>query len=113
MIKIKLILILAFFYGVAYGQLFVNNGSNINARYGVHVYIGGTFQNQNNGNANIEAFAGTPAEIFITGNLVNNAFISADGHIRLLGDWINNNTFNAGIGTVFMEVVISCLAELP
>ncbi|MEJ5267097.1 MAG: gliding motility-associated C-terminal domain-containing protein [Bacteroidales bacterium] len=103
MIKIKLILILALFYGVAYGQLFVNNGSNINARYGVHVYIGGTFQNQNNGNANIEAFAGTPAEIFITGNLVNNAFISADGHIRLLGDWINNNTFNAGIGTVFME----------
>ncbi|HOZ30447.1 MAG TPA: immunoglobulin domain-containing protein, partial [Bacteroidales bacterium] len=82
-------------------QLVYNNGTNITITKGVVVYVNGIVQNQG-GQISVDAVSGT-SELIITDDFVNNATAGGDGYFRVSGDWLNNSTFNAGTGTVFMQ----------
>jgi len=86
-----------------YNQVLVNNGGSINALQGSYIYVNGSVENAASGQMNIDEMAGIPAEMYITGNITNNAILSANGHIRLLGNWYNNSVFSSATGTVFFE----------
>lgn len=88
---------------LSFSQTLLNNGGQINAREGSYIYVNGSVANQNTGQFTVDANAGSNAELYVTGDIRNDAAISNDGHIRLLGNWFDNNTFDGGIGTVFLE----------
>ncbi|MFP4664492.1 MAG: hypothetical protein ACLFM1_08690, partial [Bacteroidales bacterium] len=83
-------------------QIFYNNGATIQATEGALVFVDGAMQNEN-GQIEVDENAGTAGEIIIQDDFTNNATAGGNGYYRVLGDWINNNTFNAGTGTVFLE----------
>ncbi|MGC9330681.1 MAG: gliding motility-associated C-terminal domain-containing protein [Bacteroidales bacterium] len=85
----------------AYAQALYNNGVNIKVTKGVTVFVNGIVQNQA-GNIDVDAVSGN-SELLIQDDFINNATAGGDGYYRVFGDWINNNTFNAGSGTVFLE----------
>ncbi|MDD4217637.1 MAG: gliding motility-associated C-terminal domain-containing protein [Bacteroidales bacterium] len=82
-------------------QLLYNNGVSITAKGGVTVYVGGSVQNQS-GQIDID-YTSSASEMIIHGNFVNNATAGGNGYYRVMENWINNNIFNAGTGTVFLE----------
>lgn len=84
-----------------FAQLLYNNGVNIAVKGGVVVYVDGSVQNQS-GQINVDN-SSTPSELVVTSNFINNATAGGNGYYRINGNWINNNTFNAGTGTVFLE----------
>jgi gliding motility-associated-like protein len=85
-------------------QTLTNNGGFITAQPGSYVYVNGSVANNNSGILTVNG-NGTPtsSELYITKDVVNNATIIADGYIRLLGNWVDNNSFNSSQGTVFFE----------
>ena len=85
-------------------QTLTNKGAYINAQSGAFIRVNGTVQNDNSGIITVNG-NGTPssAELYVSQDVINNATINADGYIRLLGNWIDNNTFSSTLGTVFME----------
>ncbi|MDA3912411.1 MAG: gliding motility-associated C-terminal domain-containing protein [Bacteroidales bacterium] len=86
----------------AKSQLFYNNGANVHATEGALVFVDGIVQNQS-GQIEVEENAGNNAEFIIQDDFINNSTAGGDGYYRVLGDWVNNNTFNAGTGTIFLE----------
>jgi gliding motility-associated-like protein len=88
---------------LSFSQVVLNNGGQINALHGAYIYVNGSVVNQNSGLLSIEANVGVNAELYVTGDITNDATISDDGHIRLLGNWFDNNVFIGGTGTVFFE----------
>ncbi|MEA1873160.1 MAG: hypothetical protein U9N51_01865, partial [Bacteroidota bacterium] len=86
----------------AKSQLFYNNGASVTAKEGAIVFVDGIVQNQT-GQIEVEENTGNNAEFIIQDNFVNNSTAGGNGFYRVLGDWINNNIFNAGTGTVFLE----------
>ncbi len=83
-------------------QVLVNQGGLIHAYGGAYIHVNGTIANTS-GDLNIDEQAGNPAELYVTGDIRNNSNFSGDGHIRLLGNWFDNNIFVGGTGTVFLE----------
>ncbi|MDD3741792.1 MAG: hypothetical protein PHH30_11175, partial [Bacteroidales bacterium] len=81
-------------------QLLYNNGVNITITNGVVVYVNGVVQNQS-GQISVDDVSGI-SEIIIMDDFINGATAGGNGYYRVYGDWLNNNTFNAGSGTVFM-----------
>ncbi|MDD4218401.1 MAG: gliding motility-associated C-terminal domain-containing protein, partial [Bacteroidales bacterium] len=73
------------------------------ARQGSYIYVNGSVTNQNSGEFVVDANAIVNAELYVTGDITNDATINDNGHIRLLGNWFDNNIFNGGTGTVFFE----------
>jgi trimeric autotransporter adhesin len=82
-------------------QLVYNNGTIINAKDGVVVFVDGSVQNET-GEIIVDENGGLNAELIIQEDFINNSTSGGDGYYRVLGDWINNNIFNAGSGTVFL-----------
>lgn len=78
------------------------NGSTIYSNNGGVIYVNGTVQNED-GIIEIDNTSSNPAELIIEENFINNDIAGGDGNYRIYGDWINNSTFNAGLGTVFIE----------
>jgi len=101
--KITIILILLNLPILSSAQVLFNNGAQIQATGGAYIYVNGSVRNAAAGQMNIDETAGTPAEMFVSQNITNDATLLGDGHIRLLGNWYNNNIFTSTTGTVFFE----------
>jgi hypothetical protein len=87
-----------------HSQTLTNKGAYITAQSGAYIRVNGSVQNDNAGVVSING-NGTPssAELYVSQDVVNNATINADGYIRLLGNWVDNDTYSSTLGTVFME----------
>lgn len=85
----------------ARAQLFYNNGAVVQLTAGALVQVNGSLQNANAGNITIETASN--ANLYVTGNITNDATMHGYGNIHLNGNWINNNNFQAHNGTVFFE----------
>ncbi|MDY0143059.1 MAG: hypothetical protein RBR97_14310, partial [Bacteroidales bacterium] len=104
-IEVKICAVLFFLITYAttgFSQLVYNNGTDIYAKQGAIVFVDGTVQN-NTGILEVEEVGNSFAEIIIQQDFINNATAGGDGYYRVLGNWVNNNIFNAGTGTVFLE----------
>ncbi len=88
---------------LSFSQTLLNNGGQINSTQGSFIYVNGSVENQNSGQFVVDENAGVNAELYVTGDITNDATISNNGHIRLLGNWFDNGVFNGGAGTVFLE----------
>jgi len=82
-------------------QLLYNNGVNITVNNGVVFYIDGTVQNEI-GQIDVDN-SSSNSEMIVEGDFINNSTAGGDGYYKIKGNWENNNTFNAGSGTVFLE----------
>jgi hypothetical protein len=81
-----------------------NNGGFITAQPGSFIYVNGSVSNDNTGILAVNGDGSpTSSELYVTQDVINNSTINADGYIRLLGNWIDNNSFNSTLGTVFFE----------
>ena len=88
----------------AFTQTVNNNGGFITAQPGSFMYVNGSVSNNNSGNLAVNGNGtASSAELYVTQNVVNGATINADGYIRLLGNWIDNSSFNSTLGNVFFE----------
>ena len=87
---------------LVFSQLLVNKGSTIKVTKGAVLYIDGGLENNNSGIIDVDNIGGT-SEIIVKENFVNYATAEGSGYYKIYGDWVNNNTFNAGSGTVFLE----------
>jgi gliding motility-associated-like protein len=87
----------------SYSQVLINNGTYTHAYGGSYIKVNGSFENNNLGDFTIDEQAGVPAELFVSEDITNNANLTADGNIRLIGNWYNNSTFTSNLGTVFFE----------
>lgn len=98
----SILLSIVFFNGDA--QTLFNNGGFITAQPGSFIYVNGSLENNNTGVLAVNG-NGTPtsSELYVTQNVINNSSINADGYVRLLGNWIDNGSFNSTLGTVFFE----------
>ncbi|MFM7661827.1 MAG: gliding motility-associated C-terminal domain-containing protein [Bacteroidota bacterium] len=98
----SILLSIVFFKGAA--QTLFNNGGFITAQPGSFIYVNGSLENNNTGILAVNG-NGTPtsSELYVTQNVINNSSINADGYVRLLGNWIDNGSFNSTLGTVFFE----------
>ena len=83
---------------------FTNKGAFIQSMPGSFIRVNGSVQNDYSGVVTING-NGTPssAELYVSQDVINNASINANGYIRLLGNWIDNNTYTSSTGTVFMQ----------
>lgn len=85
-------------------QTLTNNGGFIKSQPGSFIRVNGSVQNDNsglitvNGNGSVSS-----AQVYVSEDVINNATITADGHIHFNRHWINNGAFNQGLSTVFME----------
>ena len=102
--KIKSSLVFSFIFitQLVFSQTMLNNGGFSTAQPVSFTYVNGSVQNDNTGilavNGNGTA---TSAELYVTQDITNNATINADGYIKLLRHWYDNNVFNSTTGTVF------------
>jgi hypothetical protein len=87
-----------------FSQVLTNNGAFIKSQPGSFIRVNGSVENNNSGIITVNG-DGTAlsAQVYVTEDITNNATITADGYIKLLRHWYNNNTFNYGLSTVFME----------
>ena len=87
-----------------FSQVLTNNGAFIKAETGAFIRVNGSVQNDNSGLITVNGDgSATSAQVYVTEDITNNATITADGYIKLLRHWYNNNTFNYGLSTVFLE----------
>ena len=86
-----------------HAQVLQNNGGFITAEPGAFITVNGSVENESNGIINVDGSWASAAELYVTENITNNGLIEADGNIRLLGNWFNNNNFSTNSGTVFLE----------
>ncbi len=100
--KLSLIVFCGLLSQFSLSQTMLNNGGFITAQSGSFIYVNGSVQNDNTGilavNGNGTA---SSAELYVTQDITNNATINADGYIKLLRHWYDNNVFNSTTGTVF------------
>lgn len=94
-------LVLLFFQTYVNAQSVYNNGVTIKITKGALVFVNGAVQNQT-GQIDVDNVSGN-SQLIIQDDFINNSVAGGSGYYRVLGDWINNNTFNAGTGTVFLE----------
>lgn len=89
-------------FSVAFSQILQNYGTVISAKSGSVITVNGSVLNQT-GIIDVNENAGTPAVMYVSQDVTNNATISADGHIHLSGNWFDNGAFTSTLGTVFMD----------
>lgn len=82
-------------------QLFYNNGATFFMNGGAIVQVNGSVGNNSSGTMTVSTSA--DANLYITGDITNNATINGAGLIHLWGNWINNATFNGMTGTVYLK----------
>ncbi len=78
--------------------LFYNNGTDIFLNTGAIVSV----------NGNSENYAGTitnNGDLYLDGDITNDAQITGNGNYFLTGDWINNQSFTGGNSTVTLQGV--------
>jgi len=99
-----MIILLLNFFSFSQTQTLTNNGGFIKSEPGSFIRVNGSVQNDNTGLITVNGDgSAASAQVYVTEDIINNATITADGYIRLLRHWINNNTFNQGLSTVFFE----------
>lgn len=81
----------------SFSQVLYNNGAPIVFNNAVIVQVNGSLENANSGNLSNDG------QLYITGNLTNNALLGGNGNIYLSGDWINNNNFNPGLSHTYLN----------
>ncbi|HPX76374.1 MAG TPA: hypothetical protein PLW77_07325, partial [Bacteroidales bacterium] len=86
----------------SFSQLLLNNGSVIKVTKGAVFYVDGGVENNNSGTIDVDNIGGN-SELIVKENFTNNATAEGSGYYKVYGDWINNDTFNADNGTVFLE----------
>lgn len=101
-------LLIGIFFLVSFAHVQVptlsNKGAFITAESGAFIRVNGSVQNDNSGLITVNGDGtASSAQVYVTEDIINNATITADGYIKLLRHWFNNNTFNYGLSTVFME----------
>ena len=104
----KLIPYLLIFFTFGYqsfAQVFYNNGAVVSAKPGAIIQVNGAAHNASAGTITVEESAGVSAEMIITGNFINGATAGGGGIYRVAGDWLNNHTFNANTGSVYLNGV--------
>ena len=106
--KSRIYIYLILFFNVSLknvnAQTLNNNGGFIKAQPGAFIRVNGSVQNDNSGIITVNGDgSAASAQVYVTEDIINNATITADGYIKLLRHWYNNNTFNYGLSTVFME----------
>jgi gliding motility-associated-like protein len=99
-----LIFLLFGYHSIA--QVFYNNGAVVSAKPGVFIQVNGAAQNASAGTITVEESAGISAEMIITDDFINDATAGGGGIYRVAGDWLNNNTFNANTGSVYLNGVL-------
>lgn len=81
-----------------------NNGAFIKAQPGAFIRVNGSVENNSAGVITVNGDGSSAsAQVYVSEDITNNATITADGYIILLRHWFNNNTFNYGLSTVFLE----------
>jgi len=80
-----------------------NNYNQVYVVGGTHVYIQGASFNSAASSLNIDGTALNPAEIHVKEDFINEGLSGGNGNYRIYGHWQNNNLFDAGVGTVFLE----------
>jgi hypothetical protein len=87
-----------------FSQVLTNNGAFIKSQPGSFIRVNGSVENNNSGIITVNGDGtAASAQVYVTEDITNNATITADGYIKLLRHWYNNNTFNYGLSTVFLE----------
>jgi len=94
--KYILILLLLFSASFVKAQFVYNNGAILHIN-NVTVQVNGDFENDNSGNISNDG------DFYISSDITNNALIGGNGTYNITGDWINNNNFNPGLSSVFLE----------
>jgi hypothetical protein len=103
-IYIYLILFFSVSLRIVNAQILTNNGGFIKSEPGSFIRVNGSVENNNAGVITVNGDGtAASAQVYVTEDITNNATITADGYIKLLRHWYNNNTFNYGLSTVFME----------
>ncbi|MCX7696866.1 MAG: gliding motility-associated C-terminal domain-containing protein [Bacteroidales bacterium] len=82
-------------------QLFYNNGAVVHLKSGAIVQVNGSLTNASGGIVTLEAVPSS--DLYIAGDLTNNATINGAGNIHLWGNWTNNATFNHNNGHVMLK----------
>ncbi len=101
-VKTTAILIIVFFISLCTNaQLLYTNGDNIRVTGGTILTVKGAVLNDV-GKISVDSFNGY-SQMLIESDFINNDVAGGSGNYRVMGNWINNNTFNAGTGTVFLE----------
>ncbi len=94
----KYIFILVFLFSALFVKAqFVYNDGAIFHIDNITVQINGDLENGTSGNITNEG------DFYITSDITNNALIGGNGTYNISGDWINNNNFNPGLSSVFLE----------
>ena len=103
MIKLKHIIffILIFYLSKIYSQTLYNNGNNIWLNNSAIMQINGDIINAY-GDINLTKNNETTSELHITGNLINNSTINANGIISIIKNWYNNASFESQSGIVLL-----------
>jgi gliding motility-associated-like protein len=84
-------------------QLVYVNGADVNLKQGLVVQINGDIQNANSGDLDVQEVGVSTAILTVTGNFTNDATSGGNGDIEVAGNWINNATFSAASGEVFLN----------
>ncbi|MFH2141432.1 MAG: gliding motility-associated C-terminal domain-containing protein [Bacteroidota bacterium] len=97
--KINIFILIFLCFGVlpSIAQIFYNNGVAIQINSSIDVQINGSIENANSGNLSNDG------NLYVTGNITNNALLGGNGNSYLLGDWINNNNFNPGMSHIYLN----------
>ncbi len=83
------------FATAVHAQLFYNNGAQVYVNTNAIVQVNGDL-----GNAGAAGTLDNLGDVTITGNITNDATAGGNGDYHVAGNWVNNNTFNAGSGSV-------------
>ncbi len=95
-------LLLILLSNLSISQVLLNSGAYIQSNSGSYISVNGSVNN-NLGEFSVNQSAGVPAEVYVSGDITNNANLIDNGHVRLLGNWFNNSVFTSNSGTVFFE----------
>ncbi|MFH2140928.1 MAG: hypothetical protein ABIJ97_00795, partial [Bacteroidota bacterium] len=96
-IKYIFIIILMFSELLVNSQLVYNNGASISIKNATSIQVKGSMENDNFGNIQNDG------ELTISNDITNNALLCGDGIYIISGNWINNDNFNQGLSSVFLD----------
>ena len=103
--KLKYVIITGFLISATQlnAQVVYVNGADVVVMQGGILQVNGDLQNANSGNLDVQKVGASTGVLIIAGDFTNDATSGGDGTFQVEGDWINNSTFNSGIGNVVLD----------